>query len=534
MIIGTIANPEWIHKETDYKIDSGRSLLDLHPEDIQTQRKFIGVINSRKEQIGAVRTSRLRYVLEKGRDMPFSQILDRLPIGVIAIDRESRIFYVNPAYSKILNVPLPKIIGGYMKTIEKGAVLLNVLKTEKEETREKHLIKSVNRYVSLHVFPLYNHGEFTGACSVFTDITELNYLTNEVKRISQTAEDYRKQIEIGRYLKSRHIIGGSEVYQNCIRKAMLAAKTDASVLIRGENGTGKEIISRVIQENSLRKGRPFIKVNCAAIPEALIESEFFGYEEGAFTGAKKGGRMGKFEMADGGTIFLDEVGDIPLAMQAKLLRVLQEGEIEKVGGHKTIPVNVRVISATNQPLEEMIADKKFRMDLYYRLNVVAVNIPPLRERGNDVMLLADGFLKEFNEKYGQSKTISHEAYIALLKYNWPGNVRELRNIIESAVVLSMGDRILPEDFAGIFVKIDGPPEKGRPGEMPENGRTEGKRSLYEEGVSLRDRMAACEKQIICEALEKFYGNRSLAARALQIPERTFYRKLSEYQIHMRK
>lgn len=171
----------------------------------------------------------------------------------------------------------------------------------------------------------------------------------------------------------------------------MVASTDASVLIRGENGTGKEVICKIVQENSARRNQPFIKVNCAAIPEALIESELFGYEEGSFTGAKKGGRAGKFELAHGGTIFLDEIGDLPMAMQAKLLRVLQEGEIEKVGGQKSVPIDVRVIAATNQPLEQMIEDGTFRMDLYFRLNVISIEIPPLRKRGSDVILLANDF-----------------------------------------------------------------------------------------------------------------------------------------------
>ena len=188
------------------------------------------------------------------------------------------------------------------------------------------------------------------------------------------------------------------MYLDCVNKALKVAPTDTMVLLRGENGVGKEVISNIIKEKCARSNKPFVTVNCSAIPNSLIESELFGYEEGAFTGASKGGKMGKFQLADGGTLFLDEIGDMPYEMQAKLLRVLQEGEIERVGRQERIAVDVRVIAATNKNLEKMVSEEKFREDLYYRLNVVSIHIPPLRERGNDVLLLTDYFLKKYCEK----------------------------------------------------------------------------------------------------------------------------------------
>lgn len=552
MKIDDYMNPNRSNVQTDCFVLSGTEINDICQKDIDTESDYIGIKNDEGEMLGAIRTERLRYILTHDQNMKFSQILDHLSVGVIAIDPDSRIFYVNPAYSRILDVLPGKIIGRYMNKVEKNAALLQVLKTRRAEQRETQLIQSVNKYVAVNMFPLYQDGEFAGACSLFTDITELNHLTNEVERISHVAEEYNRQIQAQEFLKSHHVIGESDAYMKCVRKALMVARTDASVLIRGENGTGKEVICKMIQENGERAKKPFIKVNCAAIPEALMESELFGYEEGSFTGAKKGGRAGKFQLAEGGTLFLDEIGDIPLAMQAKLLRVLQEGEIERIGGQESIPVDVRVIAATNQPLEKMIEDGTFRMDLYYRLNVVTIEIPPLRERGNDMILLANEFLREFNQKYHQDKRLSKDAYMALLQYPWPGNVRELRNILESAVVLSMDDVITASDFPNVVLNM-----KTASAELPMRNESEKRMVSAELSMrnenetrtvsvqpstgndnetecpvygALKEEVEAFEKKVIRDTLKRFGGNRNQAMEALQVPRRTFYRKLSEYGI----
>lgn len=528
MLIDNFMNPHRKNESVDRWVWSGTLINDIDLKDINTNKAYVGVRSLNGEMIGAIQTERLAYVLSHNRDFWFAQILDHLDIGVIAVDADSRIFYVNSAYSHILNIFPGKIIGRYMNVIEKDAALLHVLETRQSEKREKQLIKSVNKYVSVNMFPLYQRGEFKGACSLFTDITELDHLTNEMNRISQVAEEYKQQIQVDEYLKNHHIIGKSDAYVNCIRKAMMVAKTDATVLIRGENGTGKEVISKIIQENSERSGKPFIKVNCAAIPEALMESEFFGYEEGSFTGAKKGGRAGKFQLADGGTIFLDEIGDIPLPMQAKLLRVLQEGEIEKIGGQKTIPVNVRVVAATNQPLEKMIEAGTFRIDLYYRLNVVAIDIPSLKERGNDIVLIADEFLREFNKKYMQKKVFAKDAYKALLSYSWPGNVRELRNTVESSVVLSAGDMITANDFPRMI--FDKSQNTSIVTEKQSFSSTVICLDEEDESLGLEEKIKIYEKKLIQKTLEKCDGNRNQAMETLKLSRRTFYRKLSEYDL----
>ena len=524
MEIARFMNPNQKNVETNSFLPAGIRIWDIDQRVLNTEEKYIGIVDENGEMLGAIQTERLRFIYQWNQTLDMAQILEHLSIGVIAVDKDSRIFYVNPAYSDILNVAPGKIIGRYMNQIEKDAALLEVLETQQPKRSEKQLIQSVQKYVSVNMFPLYRQGKFVGACSLFTDITELNHLTSEVQRISQVAEEYNQEIRARDFLKTNHIIGESEVYLNCIRKAMMVASTDASVLIRGENGTGKEVICKLIQENSARMNQPFIKVNCAAIPEALIESELFGYEEGSFTGAKKGGRAGKFELAHGGTIFLDEIGDLPMAMQAKLLRVLQEGEIEKVGGQKSVPIDVRVIAATNQPLEQMIEDGTFRMDLYFRLNVISIEIPPLRKRGSDIILLANEFLDTFNHKYQKEKHLKESAYQALMNYKWPGNVRELRNVVESAVVLTMSDSIgagdLPEHISGVAVEET----------VQQDGQTK-ELSMLEDDMhfdSLKEQVEAYEKHVIAAALERCHGDRNAVIQELKVSRRTFYRKLSEY------
>ena len=301
-----------------------------------------------------------------------------------------------------------------------------------------------------------------------------------------------------------------------VDRALTAADTKATILIRGEQGVGKEVIAKLIHEKSSRRNKPYIVINCAAIPESLIESELFGYEEGAFTGAREGGKLGKFELANGGTLFLDEIGDMPLSMQAKLLRVLENSEIEKIGSKKNKPIDVRVIAATNQPLEELIRKKKFRSDLYYRLNVVSITIPPLREREYDAIHLANHFLGEYNKKYGKNISLSREVYQLILEYDWPGNVRELRNFIEQGVILARGDQITLEDLPKNYSSMDKVlEEKTQEGEGNSIGLGEG---------PLKDMLAKYEREILKKFLSK-YDDYDKIANLLGISKRSLYRKI---------
>lgn len=528
MKIGNIINPNRKTEPADILIEENRQVHTLTLEEIATACKYIRVVDAAGTPIGAIQAERLRYLIECTHSVSQFQILDRLRVGVIAIDTDSRIFYVNNAYETILGVPRGKTIARYLNVIEKNAQLLQVLKNEQEMTVERQLVESVGRYVTTQMFPLYENGVLSGACSVFTDVTQIDHLESEVRRIREIAQEYKIQIKEQEYLRRHSIIGESEAFLRCVEKASLVADTDINILIRGENGTGKEVIADLIREGSERSNKPFVKINCAAIPESLFESELFGYEEGAFTDAKKGGKIGRFQMADGGTIFLDEIGELPLAMQSKLLRVLQQGEVERVGGKGADPVDVRVIAATNEPLEQMIKDGRFRMDLYYRLNVVSIEVPPLRERENDILLLAAAFLGEANKKYDRRKRLDPDVYHHLLQYRWPGNVRELRNVIESLCVLSASSTItekdLPERLRTISPETDNPAPRRKTSDR-----------MMEEAVAmnlpLRDSLRLYEKELLAFVMERNHKDHKKTMEQLGLARRTFYRKLAEYGLN---
>ena len=331
----------------------------------------------------------------------------------------------------------------------------------------------------------------------------------------------------------KRLVSADDNFQRMLNQAELVAKTDATVLIRGENGSGKEVLAHFIHENSIRADKPLVIVNCASIPESLIESELFGYEEGSFTGAKKGGKIGKFQMAEGGTIFLDEIGDMPYAMQAKLLRVLQEGEVEKIGRQKRIPVNVRVIAATNQPLEKLIDEKRFRMDLFYRLNVVSFVIPPLRERKKDIEELSKMFLDTFNEKYNKNVRMSAEVQQLFSALSWPGNVRELRNCMESSVIMCMDETLtcqnLPEyirEMARTSVTVMDN-EKTEWQLLCRLQQEEIMLERVEPVIDLKDELNKYEQFLIRTMISRCDGDKEIAAKKLNISKRSLYRKLNE-------
>jgi transcriptional regulator with PAS, ATPase and Fis domain len=289
------------------------------------------------------------------------------------------------------------------------------------------------------------------------------------------------------------------------------------VLILGESGTGKELFANAIHNDSARKYNPFIEINCAAIPSELLESELFGYEEGAFTGAKKGGKIGKFELADTGSIFLDEIGDMPLKMQAKLLRVLQEREFEKVGGNKVVKIDVRVISATNKNLEKMVKEGKFREDLYYRLNVMTIMIPSLRERKEDLNELTPILISKLSNQLGKYVTnISEDAQELLLNYNWQGNVRELENVLERAINLADSDTILPAHL----------PSYIRKKAFDSYASEDSQKSI----ISLKEAIEKAEKDSIIKCLEYTKGNKLKTAKLLDMSRSSLYEKMERYQI----
>jgi transcriptional regulator with PAS, ATPase and Fis domain len=300
---------------------------------------------------------------------------------------------------------------------------------------------------------------------------------------------------------------------HCIGLANKVAGTEASIMLRGETGSGKEVIAKAIHDASNRSTQPFVAINCSAIPENLLESELFGYVSGAFTGAKASGKIGKFEEAKNGTIFLDEIGDISLSTQVKLLRFTQEKYIEKLGENKKIPVDVRIISATNRNIEQMVQQGEFRADLYYRLNVVPIFIPPLRERFADISVLSFYFLNYYSKKYNKKLSIDPNAIECLQNYAWPGNVRELKNVIEHAVIMSQGEIITEDNF--------------------QFNITTNARAPEIKTLSLDSAVEELEKTIIKAALEKANYNRSKAARYLGISRNSFYSKIQKYKIDLK-
>lgn len=342
-------------------------------------------------------------------------------------------------------------------------------------------------------------------------LSELNILVERALMQKQLiTENIKLKAELGEVFRFQNIIYESRELEESLNIAGRVAKSDAPVLIRGESGTGKELFARAIHYSSDRKDEPFIVVNCAALPETLLESEMFGYEKGAFTGAEQR-RIGRFEEAKEGTIFIDEVGDIPPIIQVKLLRVLQSGEFSRLGSNHVLKTKARVITATNRDLEELIREKKFREDFYYRINVVSINIPPLRQRKTDIPFLIDHFMKKICKV---PKQFSKEALDVLLKYNFPGNVRELDNIVQRACVLSRGE---------IITSYDLPPEIRDP-------KMEGKKDSYSPYVGdLNLQLDSLEKEIIKMALNESHGNLSRAARSLNISERNLRYKIEKQQ-----
>jgi DNA-binding NtrC family response regulator len=351
-----------------------------------------------------------------------------------------------------------------------------------------------------------------GAYDYLTKPIDLNKLEitlkNAIENKKLKSENILLKQRIREKIDATALVGKSEGIRNILGLVDRVSSTKATVLIQGESGTGKELVANVIHYNSLVAHGPFIKVNCSALAEGVLESELFGHEKGAFTGALYM-KKGRFELADGGTLFLDEIGDLPPSIQIKLLRFLQESEFERVGGTRTIKVDVRIVSATNKNLEQLVKEEKFRDDLFYRLKVVTIDVPPLRERVEDIPLLLDYHLKRFTEIHNkQIKGISRDAMKLIKSYSWHGNIRELMNCVESAVVMSIGD-IMDVDSLPPFMTIG------------QKDQASGKvaRNLFD-----------IEKKAILEALDKSRGNKAEAARTLGIGLRTLYRKLNQYGV----
>jgi PAS domain S-box-containing protein len=432
--------------------------------------------------------------------------------GIVLVDPDGKIVMLNDTYAKFLQVDAREVIGRHVTEVIENTRMHIVVRTGRPELAQVQRIRGGDMLV--HRIPIRKNNQVVSAVGkvLFQDVNKLHALSRRVMQLSKELDYYREEYfkKLGIRYRFDDIAGKSEAMLRMKEMARKVAWSDSTVFIGGESGTGKEMFAHAIHFESPRREKPFIKVNCAAIPESLMESILFGYEEGAFTGASPGGRKGKFLLAEGGTIFLDEIGELPLTMQAKLLRVLQEKEVEPVGSAHPVPVNVRVLAASNRDLEEMVREKRFRLDLFYRLHVISLQIPPLRKRKEDIPELAQILLKELSAELGiYASRITPEAMGCLLNYDWPGNVRELRNVLERSMHLMDGDTL---------------DVKHLPYHLQKNqGRHDGK-------FSLKSVVAQAEKEAIRQALKAANGNRNLAIQMLGISRSGFYDKLKKYKL----
>lgn len=446
--------------------------------------------------------STVARVLVDPASVPWLQaILDAIPDAVLIVDRHCTIRLINAAYTRLKGVGRDSI-GRPLAEVRPAELLPEVIRTGRPKYNLYRNVGGI-AYV-VNVTPIIADGEIQGAMSVSKDITQVKELSNKILQLERTV----RQVHRAQY-SFDDILGESPVFRRAVERAIRVSSHDSTVLLRGESGTGKELLAHAIHRASRRSGGPFVVVNCAAIPAELLESELFGYEAGAFTDARRTGKIGLFELADRGTIFLDEIGDMPPGLQAKVLRILQDRKVRRLGGTREIALDVRIIAATNRPLELMIQSGQFREDLYYRLNVVPITLPPLRERPEDIPLIAEHILRRV--RVGQAVAFTPDALRQLAAYSWPGNIRELENVVEFAANMAEGRTIETWHLVGRLL------------------RHNQQQVLPESAVSpLREVTAAAERQAIVQALRQFgdttEGKRQ-AAEALGISLATLYNKL---------
>lgn len=436
-------------------------------------------------------------------------ILDSLYDGALIIDRDGVVIYINPAYTRITSVRPEDILGKPLAEVRPGSHLTQVMRTGKMELAVRR--KEGSSEYMVNMVPIEVRGETLGGISILNEIRDVYHLLEELDKsntiIKRLSERMRRMSQT-QYTFDDIVFGDSKTAETIALSRRVAAK-GMNVLVTGESGTGKELYAQSIHNASARKYQPFLAINCAALEPNLLESELFGYEEGSFTGALKGGKHGLFEEADGGTLFLDELAEMDYRLQAKLLRVLQENRIRPVGGTAEIPVNVRIIAATNKDLEKLIEENKFRRDLFYRIATFTVNLLPLRERRADIDPLVQKFLGDYNTQYKTEIALDDEALETLRSYSWPGNVRELRNTIAYAAMMTDDGVIRDSNL----------PHKMWPPAQREEGTQDRKLSII---------IREAEAKAIQAALRR-YGNgvegKRKAAEALGISLATLYNKL---------
>jgi PAS domain S-box-containing protein len=509
-------------RPTDSILDV-KSLPYSHLPVLDDSGKLVGVLTQRDILEGF---SKYMYKLQQRQISveALGAILESAFEGIAVVDEHGMLQEFNEAYSRFINIKREDAIGRHVTEVIDNT---NLHITVKTGVAERGVLQTINgQEMVVHRIPIWRDGRVVGAIGmlIFEGVSEVYKIYERLQENNRKTDTQKDLFTLTKEKDSRitldQIIGTSEEILHVKRIARRAARTAATILITGESGTGKEMFAKSIHHLSPFSTGPFISVNCGAIPEHLFESELFGYEEGAFTGAKKGGKPGKFELANNGTIFLDEIGELPLVMQTKLLRVLQEKEVERVGGVKKYQINVRIISATNRDLKEMVDKGTFREDLYYRINIIQLPLPPLRERKKDIPVLIAHYMKQICEKYQTPvKSLSAEAVAAFMNYHWRGNIREMANTIERIVTLV--DRItieitdLPLSFHNKFEAI----QRVTPSYAP---------TLIEE-AKMEGNLK--EKEIVLHALRQAGGNKTRAADFLGIHRTTLYQKLKKHGIY---
>lgn len=444
----------------------------------------------------------------------FEKVMDDVEVGIHIVDKKGMTLFYNKAAEKIDGIEKQDIVGKNMRDlVEKGIFSESVALDVIEQGKPVKITQKVNnRLIYAIGKPVFESGELTKVIVYCRDIEilesmsrQLAELRKENARITRDLSKYSAE-----YLSSNQILNRSKEMDTILKLADKVANVDSTILIEGESGVGKSMLAKYIHENSSRRDKPFIKVDCSSIPETLIESELFGYEEGSFTGALKGGKKGLIQYAHTGTLFLDEIGELPLSSQVKLLSLIQSKQIQPIGAHENIDVDVRIISATNQNLKELIQRGKFREDLYYRLQVVPILIPPLRERNADIIPLIKLFLSRLNSYYDLNKDISPSGLRCLLDYSWPGNVRELENTIERLIVTSDSEIIDCDD-------------------VHHGLRTDGK--INDTNLSHKENMEEYEKKLILSYASNYNTIRDMAKYA-NIDESTLRKKMKRYGIKL--
>ncbi|QSX05953.1 sigma 54-interacting transcriptional regulator [Sedimentibacter sp. zth1] len=491
-------------------------------KDIMIQKNLGRLFVEKDEKIvGIITNNNIRdrfYAKVEDLHIMTEEAFDNICEAVCICDSNGEVIYWNKASEKLYNLKKDKIIGANIANYFPNALTSKVFKEQKAYKYVLHQpVKG--KEVFLSAVPIFNkNNQMTAVITTDKDINELDKLMDKLKREEEKSKYYevRYKEQIKKQYSFSTIISKNKKVIEAIALSQRISTSNANIMITGESGTGKDVFARAIHDSSGRKGK-LVALNCSAIPEELLESELFGYEEGAFTGAVKGGKIGKFELANNGTLFLDEIGEMPIKMQSKLLRVLQDGIINRLGSDKSIKTNVRIISATNIDIKSAIENDKFRNDLYYRLAVVNIELPPLRERKDDIRELTKYFIKEFSEKENISiDSFDDEIYDIFSEYCWEGNIRELRNVVQRIVILSNDGIIKKEDIPEYILIYK---SNTNISTMIEN---------LENDLDFDDNIKKIEIKMLKEAINISKGNRSKAAKLLKINRTTFYYKIKQY------